>query len=177
MSWFCPFACLLSMFIHSNHQPNFTLISSFPSQGHCCCSVAKSCLSLRPCELQHPRLLYPPISPRVCSCPLSRWCHPTISFSVTPFSSCLQPFPASRSFPVSRLVASGGQSIRASASASVLPMNIQDGFPLGLLGWITLQSEGLSRVFSNTTVQKHQFFRGQPSLWSNSYLYVTTRNL
>ena len=88
-------------------------------------------------------------------CPLSRWCHPTISSSVVPFSSHLQSFPASRSFPMSQLFESGGQSIGASTSASVLPMNIQDWFPLGLTGWISLQSKGLSRVFSNTTVQKH----------------------
>ena len=92
------------------------------------------------------------------SCPLSQWCHPTISSSVIPFSSHLQSFPASRSFHMSQFFTSGGQSIRISASASVLPMNIQDWFPLGLTGWISLQSKGLSRVFSNTTVQKHQFF-------------------
>ena len=98
------------------------------------------------------------------SCPLSRWCHPTISSSVIPFSSCLQSFPASESFPVSRFFTSGGQSIEVSASAWVLPMNIQDWFPLGWTGWISLQSKGLSRVFSNTIVQKHQFFCAQLSL-------------
>ena len=98
------------------------------------------------------------------SCPLSRWCHPTMSFSVIPFSSCLQSVPASGSFPVSHFFASGGQSIGVSASASVLPMIIQDWFPLGWTGWISLQSKGLSRVFSNTTVQKHQFFHTQLSL-------------
>ena len=103
-------------------------------------------------------------------CPLSRWCHPTISSSVTPFSSCPQPFPASGSFQMSQLFASGGQSIGVSASTSVFPMNIQDWFPLGLTGWISLQSKGLSRVFSNTTVQKHQFFSAQLSLWSNSHI-------
>ena len=92
------------------------------------------------------------------SCPLSRWCHPTISSSVVPFSSCLQSFPASGSFPMSQFFTSGGQSIGVSASASVLPMNIQDWLPLGWTNWIFLQSKGLSRVFSNTTVQKHQFF-------------------
>ena len=101
------------------------------------------------------------------SCALSWWCHPTISSSVVPFSSCLQSFPASGSIPVSQFFAPGGQSIGASALASVLPMNIQDWFPLGLTGWISLQSKGLSRVFSNTTVQKHQFFSPQFSLWSN----------
>ena len=91
-------------------------------------------------------------------CPLSQWCHPTISSSVIPFSSCPQSFPASGSFLVSQLFASGGQSIGVSASASVIPMNTQDWSRLGWTGWISLQSKGLSRVFSNTTVQKHQFF-------------------
>ena len=95
------------------------------------------------------------------SCPSSRWCHPTISSSVVPFSSCLQSFPASGSFQMSQFFPSGGQSIGVSASASVLPMNIQDWFPLGLTGWISLLSKGLSRVFSNSTVQKHQFFGAQ----------------
>ena len=96
--------------------------------------------------------------------PLSRWCHPTISSSVTPFSSCLQSFPASGSFQMSQLFASGGQSIGVSASTSVLPVNIQDCFPLGWTGWISLPSKGLPRVSSNTTVQKHQFFGVQLSL-------------
>ena len=104
------------------------------------------------------------------SCPLCRWCHPIILSSVIPFSSCPQPLPASGSFPVSQFFTSGGQNIRASASASVLPMNIQDWFPLGWTGWISLQSKGLSRVFSNTTVQKYQFFGSQLSLQSNSYI-------
>ena len=106
------------------------------------------------------------------SCWLSGWCHPTISSSVVPFSSRLQSFPASGSFPMSQFFASGGQSIGASASASVLPMNIQDWFPLGLTGWISLQSKGLSSVFSNTTVQKHQFFGVQPSSQSNSHIHT-----
>ena len=97
-------------------------------------------------------------------CPLSRWWNPTISSSVVPFSSCPQSFPASGSFPVSQLLASGGQRIGVSASASVLPMNTQDWSPLGGTGWISLQSKGLSRIFSNTTVQKHQFFCAQLSL-------------
>ena len=98
------------------------------------------------------------------SCPSHWWCsHPTISSSVVPFSSCLQSFPASGSFPMSQFFASSGQSIEVSASASVLPMNIQDWFPLGWTGWISLQPKGLSRVFSNTTVQKHQFFSAQLS--------------
>ena len=97
-------------------------------------------------------------------CPLSRWCHPTLSSSVIPFSSRLQSFPSSRSFPMSQLFASGGQSIGVSASTSVLSMNSQDWFPLGWTGWISLQSKGLSRVFSNTTVQNYQFFGAQLSL-------------
>ena len=108
------------------------------------------------------------------SCPSSRWCHPAILSSVVPFSSCLQSFPASGSFPMSQLFESGGQSIGVSASASVLPMNIQDWFPLGWTGWISLQSKGLSRVFSNTTVQKHQLFGAQLSLWSNSHIHTWT---
>ena len=102
-------------------------------------------------------------TPRVYSnsCPLSRWCHPAISSSVIPFSSCLQSFPASGSFQMSQLFTSGGQSIGISASASVLPRNSQDWIPLGWTGWISLQSKGFSRVFSNTTVQKHQFFGTQ----------------
>ena len=122
--------------------------------------------SLRPHGLQHARPPYPSPTPRVYSnsCPSRRWCHPTISSSVIPFSSHLQSFPASGSFPVSQFFASGGQSIGVSASASVLPMTIQDWFPLGWTGWISLHSKGLSRVFSNTTVQKHQFFVTQLSL-------------
>ena len=125
-------------------------------------TVQFSCLvvsnSLRPHGLQHARLPCP--TPRACSnsCPSSWWCHPTISSSVVPFSSYLQSFPASGSFPMSQFFAAGGQSIGTSASASVLPMNIQDWFPLGWTCWISFQSKGFSRVFSNTTVQKHQFF-------------------
>ena len=109
--------------------------------------------SLLPLGLQHARPSCPSPTPRACwsSCPLSWWCRPTISSSVTPFSSCPQSFPASGSFPVSQLFAWGGQRIGASASASVLPMNTQDWSPLGWTGWISLQSKGLSRVFSNTT--------------------------
>ena len=112
----------------------------------------------------------PIITPGVYSsaCPLSQCCHPTISTSVIPFSSRLQSFLASGYFPVSQFFILGGQSIGVSASTSVLPMNIQDWFPLGWTGWISLQSKGLSRVFSNTTVQKQQFFRAQLSLQSNS---------
>ena len=128
--------CLLLLFSHS-------VVSSY----------------LRPHGLQHARFPCPSPSPGACSNsgPLTRWFHPTISSSVIPFS-CLQSFPASGSFPMSQFFASGGHSIRVSASESVLPMNIQDWFPIGLTGWITLQSKGLSRIFSNTTLQKHQFF-------------------
>ena len=106
-------------------------------------------------------------------CPLSQWCHPTISSSVVPFSSCPQSFPTSGSFPVSQLFASGGQSTGVSASISVFPMNTQDWSPLGWTGWISLQLEkGLSRVFSNTTVQKHQFFGAQLSSQSNSHIHT-----
>ena len=113
--------------------------------------------SLQPHGLQHARPPCPSPTPGVCSnsCPLSRWCHPTISSSVVPFSFCPQSFPASGSFQMSRLFTSDGQSIGVSASASVLSVNIQDWFPLGLTGWISLKSKGLSRVFSSTTVQKH----------------------
>ena len=120
----------------------------------------------------------PSPSPRACSnsFPLSRWCHPNSSSSVVPFSSHLQSFPASGSFPMSQFFTSGGQSIRVSASASVLSMNIQDWFPLGWTCWISSQSKELSRVFSNTTVQKHQFFSAHPSLWSNSLTLTSKHN-
>ena len=119
--------------------------------------------SLQPHEMQHTRPPCPSPTPRVYpnSC---RWCHLTISSSVVPFSSCPQSVPASGSFQMSQLFASGGKSIGVSASASVLPVNIQDWFPLVWTGWISLQSKGLSRIFSNTTVQKHQFFGAQLSL-------------
>ena len=122
--------------------------------------------SLWPHGLQHTRLLCPPLSPAVCSnsCPLSQWCYPTISFSVTRFSSYSQILPASGSFPMSRLFASGDQSIGASASASVLPLNIQDWFPLGLTGLISLLPRGLLGVISSTTIWKHQFLGSQPHL-------------
>ena len=130
--------------------------------------------SLRPHRLQHARPPRPSTTPGVYSnsCPLNQWCHPSISSSVVPFSSRLQSFPASGSFPISQFFAWGGQSIGGSASASVLPMNIEDWSPLGWTGWISLQSKGLSRVFSNTTVQKHQFFSAQLSLWSNSHSHT-----
>ena len=121
--------------------------------------------SLWPHRLQHVRLPCPSPSPRACSnsSPLSLWCYTTILSSVVPFPSCLQYFPASGSFPMSQFFASGGHSIGALASAPVLPMNIHDWLPLGLTSLISLQSKGLSRVFLDTTVQKHQFFDGQPS--------------
>ena len=130
--------------------------------------------SLQPYELQHARPPCPSPTPRVYSnsCPLSQWCHPTISSSVVPFSSCPQSFLTSGSFQMSQLFAWGGQSIGVSASTSVLPMNTQDWFPLGWTGWISLQSKGLSRVFSNTTVQKHQFFTTELSLWPSSHIYT-----
>ena len=132
--------------------------------------------SLWPCGLQHARLPCLSLSLGACSnsCPLSLWCHPTISSSVILFSSCLQSSPASGSFPTSWLFASGSQSIGASVSASVLLMNIHYRFPLGLIIFITLLSKGLSRAFSSTTVWKHQFFSAQPSLWSNLHPYLTT---
>ena len=122
--------------------------------------------SLQPYGLQLARLPCPSPAPETClnSCPSGQWCHPTISCSDAPFSFCLQSFPASGSFLISQFFASGGQSIGVSASTSVLPVNIQDWFPLGWTGWISLQSKGLSRVFSSTTVQKHQFFGTHLSL-------------
>ena len=137
-------------------------------------SVAQWCPILWPHGLQHSRLSGPSPTPGVYShsCPLSQWCHATILSSVNPFSSCFQSFPASGSFQMSQFFDSGGQSIGVSASTSVLPMNIQDWFPLGWTGWISLQFKGLSRVFSNTTVQKHQFFSTQLSFWSNSHIHT-----
>ena len=134
------------------------------------CSVMSS--SLRPRGLQHTRLPCPSPTPGACSnsCPSSQWCHPTILSSVFPFSSCLQSFPVSGSFLMSQFFMSGGQNI--GASASILPVNIQDWFPLGLTGLVSLQSRGLPRVFSNTTVQKHQFFDTHLSLQSNSHIHT-----
>ena len=132
------------------------------------------CNSLRPQGLQYtrPPCLSPTPGVYSNSCPLSRWCHPTISSSVVPFSSCLQSFPASGSFQMRHFLASGGQSIGVSASASVLPMNTQDWSPLEWTSWVSLQSKGISRVFYNTTVQKHQFFGAQLFLQSNSHIYT-----
>ena len=128
--------------------------------------------SLQPHGPKHARLPCPSPTPGACSNsgPSSWWCHPTISSSVILFFSCLQSFPASGCFPMSYLCTSGGQNI--GVSASVFPMNSQDWFPLGWTGWISLQSKGLSRVFSNTTVQKYQFFSTQLSLWPNSHIHT-----
>ena len=136
------------------------------------CSAVLDSLGLH--GLQHARLPCPSPIPGACSnsCPLSWWCHPTISSSVVPFSFCLQSFPASGSFPMSQLFVLGGQSIEASALASVLPVNIQGWFPLGWTGLTSLLSRELSRVFSSTTVWKHQFFSTQTSLWSNSHIHT-----
>ena len=136
------------------------------------CSVMSN--SLRPHESQHSRPPCPSPTPRVHSNsrPSSWWCHPAISSSVVPFSSCPQSLPASGSFQMSQFFAWGGQSIGVSASASVLPINTQDLYALGWTGWISLQSKGLSRVFSNTTVQKHQFFGAEPSSQSNTHIHT-----
>ena len=149
VNYFCLFVCF---YLTSVQSVQFS------------CSVVSD--SLRPHESQHTRPLCPSPTLGVYpnSCPSSQWCHPTISSSVVPFSSCPESLPASGSFPMSQLFAWGGQSIGVSASASVLPVNIKDWSPLGWTGWISLQSKGLSRVFSNTTVQKHQFFGTQLSL-------------
>ena len=130
--------------------------------------------SLQPHESQHARPPYPSPTPGVHSnsCPSSQRCHPAISSSVIPFSSCPQSLPASEFFPMSQLFASGGQSTGVSALASLLPMNTQDWCPLGWTRWTSLQSKGLSRVFSNTTVQKHQFFGAQLSSQSNSHIHT-----
>ena len=130
--------------------------------------------SLHPHRLQQARPPCPSPTPKAYpnSCPLSRWCHPTNSSSVIPFSSCLQSFPASGSFQVSQFFATGGQSIGASTSVSFLPMNIQDWFPIGLTGLISLLSKGLLRVFSKTIVQTHQFFGTQLSLWAKSHIHT-----
>ena len=130
--------------------------------------------SQRPHEPQHarPPCPSPTLGVHSNSCPYSQWCHPAISSSIIPFSFCPQSLPASGSFPMSQLFAWDGQSIGVSASASVLPMNTQDWSPLEWTSWISLQSKGLSRVFSNTTVQKHRFFGAQPSSQSNSHIHT-----
>ena len=137
-------------------------------------SAAQSCLTLRPHGLHHARPPCPSPTPRIYSnsCPSSQWCHPTISSSIVPLPSCPQSFPASGSFQMSHFFASGGKGIGVSASASVLPMNIQDSFPLGFRGWISLMFMELLRVFSNTTFQNHQFFSAQLSLQFNSHIHT-----
>ena len=170
-SWysFWPSCSLFSFWRQSPFQKEicclaFCITPDFQMKQSTRCSVqfSRSVVSdsWQPHELQHTRPPCPSPTPWVHPnpCPLSRWCHPAISSSVVPFSSCPQSFPASGSFPMSKLFASAGQSIGVSASASVLPMNTQDWSPLGWTGMISLQSKGLSRVFSSTTVQKHQFF-------------------
>ena len=145
-------------------------MSLLPSSVQFSCSVMSD--SLWSHGLQHAGPPWPQPTPGVHSnsCPLSQWCHPTISSSVVPFFSCLQSFPKSGSFPMSQFFTSGGRSIGVSASASVLPMNIKDWFPLGWTGLISLLSKGLSRVFSSTSIWKHQFFSAQPSLCFKSHI-------
>ena len=159
--WFPPVTFLHTWWVLTMHEALLIVYSNgFSSVQFSRLFVSDS---LRPHEAQHARPPCPSPTPRVYpnSCPLSRWCHPTISSSAVPFYSCPQSFPASGSFPMSQLFISGDQSIGVSVSASVLPMNTQDWSPLGWTGWISLQSKGLLRVFSNTTVQKHQFFGAQ----------------
>ena len=165
----------LEVMLHIFHLPLNICASLFSSFQCCYCSVAQWLLTLCDPMICSVPATSPSLSPRVCShsCPLSQWCHPTISSSVVPFSSCFQSFPGSGSFPMSQFFASGGQIIGASPSASVLQMNIQGWFPLGLTGLISLKSKRLSRVFSNTTVQKHQFFSIQLSLWSDSHIHIS----
>ena len=155
-------------YINNLKEKNDMIISISSVQFSC--SVMSN--SLRPHELQHARSPSPSPTPGVHSnsCPSSRWCHPAISSSVVPFSSCPQSLPASKSFPTSQLFTWGGQSIGVSPISSVLPMNTQDWSPLGWTGWIYLQFKGLSRVFSNTPVQKYQFFGAQLSSQSNSHI-------
>ena len=136
------------------------------------CSVVSDALQPRESQHARPPCPSPTLGVHPNPCPLSWWCHPAISSSVIPFSSCPQSFPASGSFQMSQLFTLDGQSIRVSASTAVLPMNIQDWSALRSTGWISLQSKGLSRVFCNTTVQKHQFFDAQISLWSNSHIHT-----
>ena len=149
-----------------------TTLSAYSSSVRFSPSVLSD--SLRPHESQHTRPPCPSPTPGVHPnpCPSSQWCHPTISSSVVPFSSCPQSFPASGSFQMSQLFTSGDQSIGVSASTSVLPMNTKDWSHLQWTGWISLQSKGLSRVFPNTTVQKHQFFGAQLSSQSNSHIHT-----
>ena len=161
--WYCSFNKLFL-----NCLVVVLLVPGLPVQFSC--SAMSNSLWVH--GLQHARLPCPSLTPGAYSnsCPLCWWCHPTISPSIVPFSSCLQSFPASGSFPMSQFFTSGGQSIGVSASASVLPKNIEGRFPLGLTGWTFLQSKGLSRLFSNGRVQKHQFFGAQHSLEFKSHI-------
>ena len=170
--WLCHFTNQIKFFILSGKL----MALSHPTLCFRSVQFSRSVVSdfLRPHESQHTRPPCPSPTPGVYSnsCPSSWWCHPAISSSIVPFSSCPQSLPASGSSPVSQLFTRGGQGIGVSASASVLPMNTQDSSPLGWTGWISLQSKGLSRVFSNTTVQKHQFFHAQLSSQSNSHIHT-----
>ena len=161
----------LNMCIYDTKHGNSTFIYKFSSVQFSCSVVSDS---LRPRELQHARPPCPSPTPRVHSDsrPPSQWCHPAISSSVVPFSSCLQSLPASEFFPMSQLFSWGGQSTVVSALASFLPKKSQGWSPSEWTGWISLQSKGLSRVCSNTTVQKHQFIRAQPSSQSNSHIHT-----
>ena len=167
----CTMLCYFLLFTSVNQPYVYTSVSSVQFSQFSRLVVSDS---LRPHESQHARPPCPSPTPSVHSDsrPSSQWCHPAISSSVVPFSSCPQSFTAWGSFQMSKLFASGSQSIRVSASTSVLPMNIQDWPPLGWTGWISLQSKGLSRVFSSTTVQKHQFFGAQISSQSNSHIHT-----
>ena len=155
-----------------HHEDNSLVVSYYMDVQFS--SVAQSCPTLcHPMNRSTPGLpVHHQLRVHSNSCPSSQWCHPITSSSVVPFPSCLQSFPTSESFPMSQLFAWGGQSTRVSALPSVLPMNTQGWFPLGWTGWISLQSKGLSRVFSSTTVQKHQFFGAQPSSQSNSHIQL-----
>ena len=163
---------VLENLLHTVTELRFTCSSlKNPIPRDKCQVKGKTALSRRMAILGRRQTHEPKNNPRVCSnlCPLSQWCYLIISSSATLFS-CPQSFPVSESFPMSQLFISGGQSIGTSASVSVLPMNIHSWFPLRLTGLISLQSKGLSRVFSSTTVRKHQFFHAQPSLWPISHM-------
>ena len=167
---------LVNVFPSENCGQTATVPSKFRAifRGYsCCCSVAQSCPTLcDPMDCSVPGFPVHHQLPKFAQTHVHWLCHPTISASVAPFSSCPQSLPASGSFQMSQFFASGGQSIGTSASALGFPMNIHDRFPCGWTGWISLQSKGLSRVFSNTSVQKHQFFCAQLSLQSNSHIHT-----
>ena len=163
--------CSLTAFLQ--HWSDYIFISVLWTRKGQFSSVAQSCLTLcDPMNRSTPPCPSPTPGVHSDSCPSSQWCHPAISSSVIPFSSCPQSLPASESFPMSQLFAWGSQSTRVSALASVLPMNTQDWSPLEWTCWISLQSKGLSRVISNTTIQKHQFFSAQLSSQSNSHIHI-----